>query len=230
MSERDGAMETRKGEARADERPLRLHVGCGRSPIAGWTNLDIQALPGVDVVVDCARSLPFHDAEAVFAEHFLEHLRLDEGLAFLERAHRALGANGWLRLSTPNLDWVLASQYPDWAHGEQRALNAVALNRAFHGWGHQFAWNAEALELALRATGFEAIRRAAFGESELPFFRGIERHETYPDLPGVPHVLIYEARKGAAQPELLARVRETVRSELLAHLEPLPTEMATGDD
>jgi len=229
MSE-PGVAASGEGGAAAGGEPLRLHVGCGRSPIPGWTNLDIQALPGVDVVVDAARSLPFRDAEAVFAEHFLEHLRLDEALAFLERAHRALAAGGWLRLSTPNLDWVLASHYPDWAQGEQRALNAVALNRAFHGWGHQFTWNAEALELALRASGFVELRRCAYGESELPLFRGIERHETYPDLPGVAHVLIYEARKGAPQPELLSRVREAVRTELLAHLEPLPTEMATGED
>jgi len=41
----------------------RLNLGCGRNPFTGWINVDVAALPGVDVVADlnaCAhQSLPF---------------------------------------------------------------------------------------------------------------------------------------------------------------------------
>ncbi len=224
------------GESMNEETPTlsspspRLHIGCGRESIPGWTNIDIQALEGVDVVLDASRSLPFREAEAVFAEHFLEHLRIDEALAFFQRAHRALRLDGWIRVSTPNLDWVLLTHYPGWAAGEQRALNALALNRAFHGWGHQFAWNFESLDLALRATGFQEIRLCRYGESTLSVFRDLEHHETYPDHPDAQHVLIAEGRKGSPRPELLSRVREVVRAEYLAHLDPLPKSVVTGED
>ncbi|MBZ0089555.1 MAG: hypothetical protein K8H90_04175 [Thermoanaerobaculia bacterium] len=191
----------------------------------GWVNLDIESLPGVDVVLDAARELPFHDVEAVYAEHFLEHLRIDAALAFLVRAQRALRPGAWLRLSTPNLDWVVRMQYDRKASGEEKAIRGLQLNRAFHGWGHQFLWNREALELVLAATGFEGLRFCRYGESALEIFSGIERHETYQDAPGEPHVLIVEARKGEVPSELLQRVRDFVRDEYLAHLEPMPRAM-----
>lgn len=209
---------------------MKLHVGSGGVSLPGWVNIDIRALPGVDVVLDASASLPFTDAEAIFAEHFLEHLRVDRALAFLERAHRALAPRGLIRLSTPNLDWVLLTHYPEWATGEQRASNALLLNRAFHGWGHQFAWNLEALEVALTATGFVEIRSARWGESAHDLFRGLERHEPYADHPKAHHLLVVEARKGEAQPALLARIRETLRTEYLAHLDPIPDSVAGADD
>ena len=30
----------------------RLNVGCGRSALEGWINLDFMPLPGVDIVAD----------------------------------------------------------------------------------------------------------------------------------------------------------------------------------
>ncbi len=196
----------------------RLHVGAGRARLAGWINIDLQELPGVDVVADVTKGLDFHDAEAVFAEHFLEHLRVDAALDFLAEAHRALAPGGWIRLSTPNLDWVWETHYRLEAEPEAKRLAAIGLNRAFHGWEHQFLWNRELLGEALAASGFEAPRWCRWGESELPLFRGIERHETYEDRPDLPHVLIVEARKGRAQPARLAALRALLEREFLMHL------------
>ena len=36
---------------------MRLHLGCGQSPIPGWVNIDVQQLPGVDRVLDVLRKL-----------------------------------------------------------------------------------------------------------------------------------------------------------------------------
>ena len=199
--------------------PMKLNIGSGRARLEGWINVDIQHLPGVDLVADVTEGLQFSNAEAVFAEHFLEHLTFDAAVSFLLEAHRVLGEGGWLRLSTPNLDWVWATHYRLEAEPRNRADAALALNRAFHGWRHQFLWNREILEEALTACGFTGVRWCAYGESELPVFRGIERHETYADLPGLPHVLIVEARKGEPRPELLREFRERIEREYLVHLE-----------
>ena len=71
---------------------MKLHVGCGRNALAGWTNLDSQPLPGVDVVFDldqCHRApLPFADdtVDEILASHVIEHLT--QTLPFMQELHR----------------------------------------------------------------------------------------------------------------------------------------------
>jgi predicted SAM-dependent methyltransferase len=199
---------------------VRLHVGCGRARLAGWINIDAQALPGVDVVADVTSGLDCPDggAEAIFAEHFLEHLPLQDALTFLGESHRALAPGCWLRLSTPNLDWVWSTHYTLEADAPRKRAAAIMLNRAFRGWRHQFLWNREMLEEALAAHGFDELRWCAYGESDLDLFRGLERHDRYEDSPALPHVLIVEARKGSPQPARLAALRALVEHEFLRHL------------
>lgn len=196
----------------------RLHIGSGRARLEGWVNMDVQALPGVDVVADVTRGLDFTDVEAIFAEHFLEHLAIDDALSFLLESWRVLGQDGWLRLSTPNLDWVWSTHYRLDADPDGKRDAALRLNRAFHGWRHRFLWNREMLGEALASCGFDPVVWCRYGQSEQPVFQGIERHETYEDAPDLPHVIIAEARKSAAQPERLERFRSLVHREFLAHM------------
>jgi hypothetical protein len=198
--------------------PLLLHIGSGNARLPGWTNVDVQPLPGVDVIADVTRGLDFSGAEAVFSEHFLEHLAIDAALAFLLEVHRVLTAGGWLRLSTPNLDWVWLTHYRLEGEEAEKRGAALAINRAFRGWRHQFLWNREMLAEALAACGFAGIRWPRRGESELPLFRGLEVHDTYGDTEGLPHILLAEARKGEPQPERLRALREAVQSGFLDHL------------
>lgn len=199
-------------------KPLRLHVGSGDKRLEGWVNIDLKPLPGVDVVADVTRGLRFSDAEAVFAEHFLEHLAVGDALAFLAEVHRVLAPGGWLRLSTPNLDWVWLTHYRLDAQAGDKPAMAVKLNRAFHGWGHRFVWNREMLVEALAGCGFEEVRWCRYGESELAFFAGLERHETYDDSPDLPHVIIAEARKGEPRPERLSALTDLLEREFFPHL------------
>jgi SAM-dependent methyltransferase len=184
---------------------MRLHIGSGQRHLAGWVNIDHQKLPGVDRVVDVRDGLPFEGVAMIFAEHFLEHLPLEDGLSFLGECRRVLRPDGILRLSTPNLAWVLATHY---RHDgslppEEGLLDCLRTNRAFHGWGHQFLYNRSALALALRAAGFATVTFHAYGESSHPELQGVEGHEKSQDVPELPHVLIAEAT-GAAPPEPLS--------------------------
>jgi predicted SAM-dependent methyltransferase len=203
--------------AARDSPPARLHIGCGEQSLKGWINIDNQGLPGVDQVLDVRRGLPFSGVAAIYAEHFLEHLSLDEGLAFLAECRRVLLPDGVLRLSTPNLDWVMRTHYrgPDAARDDAQE-DCFRINRAFHGWGHQFLYNAATLESALAASGFARVDRRKYGESERSELAGLERHETWVDTPDLPHVLIVEAF-GAAPPrpfpaQLLKDFREAIGS------------------
>ncbi|HYR46411.1 MAG TPA: hypothetical protein VER78_05345 [Thermoanaerobaculia bacterium] len=196
--------------------PRRLHIGCGQEAIAGWINIDNRPLPGVDHVLDVRTGLPFRGVEAIYAEHFLEHLAFDDGLAFLTECRRALAPEGVLRLSTPNLDWVYATHYrfPQSVSPEETLRDCFQLNRAFHGWGHQFLYNSATLEAVLKACGFAAAVFCRYGQSEVAGLRGIERHRTWEDTPEMPHVLIVEASGSSPERPLPDRVLEEFREAI----------------
>lgn len=189
--------------ARPETTAVRLHVGCGQEAIPGWINIDNRALPGVDRVLDVTAGLPFSEVEAIYAEHFLEHLSLEQGLAFLTECQRALAPSGLLRLSTPNLDWVYATHYrPErWTSDRESLFDCMQLNRAFRGWGHQFLYNRATLIAALSSAGFQSVTFHRYGESDRPELSNLERHETWQDTPEMPHVLIAQASGRAARQE-----------------------------
>lgn len=70
----------------------RLHLGAGKSPKAGWVNLDQCDLPGIDVVADLGRCrdtrLPFEDDtfDEMYGSHVIEHI-LDT-LPLMQELHR----------------------------------------------------------------------------------------------------------------------------------------------
>lgn len=181
---------------------IRLHIGSGPVQLPGWTNIDNQKYPGVHKVLDVTKGLPFKDVDLIFAEHFIEHLSYEQGKAFLRECRRALKPEGILRISTPNLDWVWATQYHpgQWSEEGEAVRDCFWMNKAFRGWGHQFLYNLPALKACLQAAGFATVRPCRYGESDHPELRAIEHHEQYIDTPELPHVVIAEAT-GVTRPE-----------------------------
>ena len=123
------------------------------------------------------------------------------------------GDRGHTALDT-HLDWVLAAHSSrDLPPTEQIRLG-LGVNRSFYGWAHRFLWNRALLEKALVAAGFVELRWPAYGESDDPRLVGLEQHETCPDSPGLPHVLVAEGRKGEPRPERLAELRAALEEEV----------------
>ena len=193
---------------------MKLHLGCGPLALTGWINIDNHPYPGVDQVLDVTQGLPFENAQFIFAEHFLEHLGLDDATQLMRECRRVLRDDGVLRLSTPNLDWVWASHYKRTMTREEAVLACFAINRAFRGWGHQFLYNETTLTSLLLDAGFATIQRREYGESEHAELRGLEQHERQPDFEGLSHILIVEASgRGGAAPEYLDEPREMYRRD-----------------
>jgi len=173
----------------------KLHIGCGQVNLRGWINVDNQQYPGVDRVLDVTQGLPFSDLENIFAEHFIEHLAYDDAARFLSECRRVLRPEGILRLSTPNLDWVWMTHYHlgSWSDASQQVGDCFNLNKAFRGWGHQFLYNREALRETLMSAGFGEIEYVSYGQSRHGELQNLEKHETYHDVPELPHILVVEA-------------------------------------
>jgi predicted SAM-dependent methyltransferase len=201
-------------------RAVHLHLGCGNKRLEGWVNVDSKLLPEVDVVADVADGLAFRRADAILAEHFLEHLEIAEALQFLREAHRVLSDDGWLRLSTPDLEWVWSTHYRTDRDSTEREkqLMAIRTNRAFHGWGHRFLWNRELIREALGACGFESIRWRRYGESDMTPFDAVERHSPDGDVAALAHAIIVEARKGEFDGERLFAFESLLATEFHAHM------------
>jgi SAM-dependent methyltransferase len=85
---------------------LRLNVGCGRSILAGWVNLDRADLPGVDIVADleaCGTTpLPLaNDSVAeLLLSHVLEHVR--DTLGLMAELHRVAKPGALLTVRVPH--------------------------------------------------------------------------------------------------------------------------------
>lgn len=80
----------------------KLNLGCGRKIKKGYVNLDLYDLPGVDVVADITKKLPFEDDafDEVLSEHVFEHIEdLD---ALLIELHRITKKGGLIRTFVPH--------------------------------------------------------------------------------------------------------------------------------
>jgi SAM-dependent methyltransferase len=81
---------------------MKLNLGCGRTPLPGYVNVDSADLPGVDVVADLEQPLPFEDCsvDEILGIDLIEHIR--EPLALM--------AELW-RVATPGAQCTFALPY-----------------------------------------------------------------------------------------------------------------------
>ncbi|KPF71505.1 hypothetical protein IP69_06305 [Bosea sp. AAP35] len=182
-----------------------MHVGCGPKALKpNWWNIDLRSFKGIDEARDVVEPWTgYSDVQYVYGEHFLEHLRLDHAAIFLSNAHSVMNLGGRIRLSTPSLEWVLATHFDATADNRERTISdTFKINRAFHGWGHQFLWSKPMLEDALKAAGFSEVSFHSYGESSDSFLAGIEEHGGYTVTNGFPSVWIVEGVKTTATSQI----------------------------
>ncbi len=167
-------IQRRRAAALAGRRPLLLHLGSAGNRLDRWVNIDMFR-PGrkLDLYWDLRRGIPFADGcvDAIFAEHLLEHLTLDEGIRLLRECRRVLAPSGVVRIGVPDLDRYVASYL---GHDDLidiarpgRPTRAIALGEPFFLDGHRTMYDFETLRYALRQSGFDVVERSAFGAGRI---------------------------------------------------------------
>jgi predicted SAM-dependent methyltransferase len=170
------------------EAPYQLHFACGTVKLPGWVNIDRDPVSEiVDISWDIREPLPVADgcAGLIHHEHFLEHLEVGEGVAFLRQCYRLLCPGGVLRVAMPDLTECVRQYYEnDWRQPwmkkygyEWIQTRAENLNIAFRDWEHKWLYDREELHRRLREAGFLKIRDCERCESTVEALRGLETRE-----------------------------------------------------
>ena len=131
----------------------RLHLGCGKTILAGWVNLDLLPGEGVDVVADLDKCgeipLPFEDNtfDEFLASHLFEHLR--NPLPFMQELHRVAkpGAKAVFRVPCGSSD----DAYEDPTHVRRCFMNTFGYYSQPFYWradyGYRGDWKTERIRL-----------------------------------------------------------------------------------
>jgi predicted SAM-dependent methyltransferase len=177
--------ESRRFLERLDSSGLVINVGAGWRPLEGWINVDNEDAPGIDVVLDVTEGLQFAtgSAQAIFAEHLIEHLTRKGALDFLRECHRVLAAEGVLRLSTPDggryvRSYAGSREFLDRVRRPDEVLDFDVINRVMREDGlHLWIYDEESLCDLVERAGFREVRAAGFRESRSPLMSSVDAPE-----------------------------------------------------
>jgi predicted SAM-dependent methyltransferase len=94
----------------------KINLGCGRSYMAGWVNIDISKEVKAEHYLDIRKDkLPFKDGtvEEILVSGVFEQILLNEDLVFaVNECHRVLKDGGKMTVVVPNAKYVIAFRDP----------------------------------------------------------------------------------------------------------------------
>jgi predicted SAM-dependent methyltransferase len=168
----------------------RLQIGTGRNLKEDWLNSDLNP-SSKKIFLDATKKIRFNNKtfDYIFSEHLIEHLEYDQADEFLRECYRVLKPGGKIRISTPNLVFLInlyknektedEKKYILWAteHLQDCKNPAVfVINNFFRSWGHKFIYDFETLSSMLSQIGFVDVSKLEVNQSFDSALCGLESH------------------------------------------------------
>ena len=94
---------------------INIELGCGPSKTKGYIGIDYASLPGVDLVADLEKGLPFlpdNSVDEISSRHLMEHLENFE--LIMKEIHRVLKPEGIHKIAVPHFSNPY--YYSDYTH------------------------------------------------------------------------------------------------------------------
>jgi predicted SAM-dependent methyltransferase len=160
------------------KKQVKLHLACGPNVVEGWQNIDI--LRGKDIInLNLTKPLPYKDksVDAIFHEHFIEHLTKTEAESFLKECRRVLKPGTVMRIGWPDLNLLLKAYFLRGRKYRDYVLPALDNHRygtnwdeifsdCLFSWEHRYAYTARHLKLVLESAGFKNVKVMKRGDSD----------------------------------------------------------------
>ena len=134
----------------------KIQFGCGGNRLQGWENYDYE--------VDISKPLPFQDsvADAVLAEHVVEHVTIHQAWNFIEECFRILIPGGFLRLAVPCVSKIFHESDDEYyafiaKHGWGSPTKKDAVKSIIFNHGHQTIWEQSSLNSIVQCMGFKLL-------------------------------------------------------------------------
>jgi predicted SAM-dependent methyltransferase len=175
----------------------KLHLGCGWNLLPGWLNMDYLPLCREALYLDVRQPFFFLDEsfDYIFSEHMIEHMSYHDGVNMLTECYRVLKRNGKIRISTPDLAFLINLYRPDksslqreyiaWSNrtflkDSQEDSAVFLINNFMRDWGHIFIYDEDTLTAAMANTGFTNITKCDLQQSNDDALRNLENLERLP--------------------------------------------------
>jgi predicted SAM-dependent methyltransferase len=175
----------------------KLHIGCGTHILSGWLNSDYRPNSPNILHLNAAEPFAFKNDQFsfIFSEHMIEHVPYLGGHLMLSECFRVLKPNGILRISTPDLFFLiklyggersqLENDYINWA--TTTFINyapyhdaAFVINNFVRDWGHQFIYDETTLRTSLERAGFTNVTKCELNQSEHKELTNLENVDRMP--------------------------------------------------
>jgi predicted SAM-dependent methyltransferase len=146
---------------------IKLHIG-GTEAKQGWTILDVESRPEVDIISDasCLNKIADNSVAVIYASHVLEHFHygLDNQLIYtLSEWCRVLQPGGQLLISVPDLKtlcWLFIN--PNFTSLERHHIMRIIFGGQTNQYDvHYVGFDYEILGSYLQETGFSGIEQVS---------------------------------------------------------------------
>jgi len=144
----------------SDDENIRLNLGCGRYPLAGFINVDQFANVNPDIVCD-ALNLPFpHESvDEIYCGHMLEHMTLEQGKKALAYWRDLLKPCGKISVTVPDFDVLVKKYLENSTTDKLIELNEIYIYSYCQESHHKYCYSADLLKNMMTNAGLVDVER-----------------------------------------------------------------------